>query len=285
MARPLRIQYPGAMYHIISRGNGRMTIFHNEKDFMKFLYFMERVIEKCNWICHAYCLMGNHYHILLETPDANMVAGMKRLNQFYSQFYNWKYRHAGAVLQGRYKSWLMEKESKFLENCRYIVNNPVEAKMVEHPSDWPWSSFRATRGIEGVSSLLETDFLLKHFASSRKTAQKLYEDFILAGIGSESPLKKAKNQIFLGADSFIAEVMQHVNGNDELNNIPKVQKLADRPSLGEIFKGAQTAPRETRNHLILKAHDIHSYTQRDIGNHLGLHPGYISKIVLRLRKE
>jgi putative transposase len=272
------------MYHIISRGIARMTIFHNEKDWIKFIQFMERVTEKYNWTCHAYCLMSNHYHLLLETPDANMVPGMKQLNQFYSQFYNWKYQRVGPVLQGRYKAWLIEKEEKFLDNCRYIVNNPVEAKMVEHPSEWPWSSFRATRGLEKVPGYLETDFLLKHFSSSRKKAQKMYEDFILAGIGIDSPLKEAKNQIFLGSDSFIAETMQHVDRDDEMNNVPKTQKLANRPSLENVFNGSHNISKQARNHLILKAHDIHLCTQREIGNHLGLHPGYISRIVLKMRK-
>ena len=284
MARPLRIQYPGAMYHIISRGNGRMTIYHSEKDWKKFIRFMERVTEKYNWVIHAYCLMGNHYHMLLETPDANMVPGMKQLNQFYSQFYNWKYIRVGSVLQGRYKSWLLEKESKFLDNCRYIVNNPVEAGMVEHPSLWPWSSFRATRGLEKVPPFLEKDFLLGYFSRSRKTAQRMYEDYVLEGVGMESPLMEAKNQIFLGSDSFIAEVMQHVNADDPLNNVPKIQKRANMPSLRDIFKVTGNTSKEHRNHLIKKAHDIHAYTQREIGEYLGLHPGYISKIILRLRK-
>jgi len=284
MARPLRIQYPNAMYHIISRGIGRMTIFHNEKDFSKFIQFMERVIAKHNWICHAYCLMSTHYHILLETPDANMIVGMKYLNQLYSQFYNWKYRRVGSVFQGRYKSWLVEREEKFLDNCRYIVTNPVEAKMVEHPSEWPWSSYRSTRGIEGVPAYLETDFLLRHFSTSRKKAQKMYEEFIIAGIGMDSPLLEAKKQIFLGSDSFIAETMLHVNGNDEMNNVPKPQKFADRPSLEHIFVNALTISKDNRNRLILNAHDIHTYTQREIGNHLGLHPGYVSRIVIQMRK-
>jgi len=214
-----------------------------------------------------------------------MIPGIKQLNQFYSQFYNWKYQRVGPVLQGRYKSWLVEKEEKFLDNSRYIVNNPVEAKIVEHTSEWPWSSFRATRGIDRVPDYLETDFLLRHFSKSRKKAQMMYEDFVLAGIGMESPLLEAKNQIFLGSDSFIAEAMQHVNGNDELNNVPKVQKHADRTSLEILFKEERIKSKEHRNNLILKAHDIYAYTQREIGEHLGLHPGYISNIILKLRKD
>jgi len=264
MARPLRIQYPGAMYHIISRGIGRMTIFHNDNDRQKFIQFMERVIEKYNWLCHAYCSMGSHYHLFLETPDANMVVGMKYLNQLYCQFYNWKYRRVGPVLQGRYKSWLVERDEKFLDNCRYIVNNPVEAKMVEHPSDWPWSSFKATRGLERGPDFLKTDFLLSYFSSSRKKAQKMYENFILAGIGIESPLMEAKNQIFLGSDSFIAEAMQYADCTGTLIDIPRAQRLAARPTLMDIFGNGNLTSKKLRNSRIKEAFEKHQYTLREI---------------------
>jgi len=285
MARPLRIQYPGAMYHIISRGIGRMTIFHNEKDWTKFISFMARVIKKYNWICHAYCLMGTHYHIFLETPDANMVPGMKQLNQFYSQFYNWKYQRVGPVLQGRYKAWLVDRKEKFLDNSRYIVNNPVEANLVQHPSDWPWSSYRATRGVEKVPGYLETDFLLSHFSSSRKKAQTMYEDFVLAGIGMESPLLEAKNQIFLGSDSFIADAIQHVENADLLSDIPKVQKLAARPSLESIFETGSIISKEIRNLKIKEAYEKHRYTLREIGQHLQLNADYLSRLLIDMRKR
>jgi len=262
-----------------------MTIFHNEKDWIKFISFMVRVIEKHNWICHAYCLMGTHYHLLLETPDANMVPGMKQLNQFYSQFYNWKYQRVGPVLQGRYKAWLVEKEEKFLDNSRYIVNNPVEAKMVEHPSDWPWSSYRATRGIEKAPKYLETEFLLRHFTSSRKKAQMMYEDFVLAGIGMESPLLEAKNQIFLGSDSFIAEAMQHTDSADKLSDIPKIQKLAARPTLINIFAKSSLASKKIRNLKIVEAYEIHRYTLREIGQHLQLNSDYLSRLLIEMRKR
>jgi REP element-mobilizing transposase RayT len=285
MTRPLRIQFEGAFYHIISRGNGRMMIFLQDKDWMKFIDLMEQVIERFNWVCHAYCLMGNHYHLLIETPDANLVKGMKRLNQLYSQFFNWKYNRVGSVLQGRYKSWLLEKESKFLDNCRYIVNNPVATGLVEHPSQWPWSSFRLTCGIEKNPAFLQTDFLLGHFSSSRRKAQKLYEHFVLAGIGRESPLKEAKNQIFLGSDSFIVEAMKHIRSGDKLNDVPRVQKFADRSSLTDIFPMNKNLPRQQRNQHIRTAFEKYGYTQREIGEHLNLHPGYISKIILGMKKD
>jgi len=285
MARPLRIQYPGAIYHIMSRGNGQMMIYLQKNDWTKFILFMERVIIKFNWICYAYCLMGNHYHLLIETPDANLASGMKYLNQLYSQHFNWKYSRVGSVLQGRYKAWLIEKEEKFLDCCRYIVNNPVEAKLVEHPSEWEWSSFRATRGIDKPPDFLNIDVLLGHFNSSRRTARKMYEDFVLAGLGMEPPFQEAKHQIFLGSDSFIAEAMKHVRPDDQLNNVPRAQKFADRPSLENIFDVSGRISRDTRNKLVKTAFEQHAYTQREIGEFLGLHPGHISNVLIKLRKD
>ncbi len=214
-----------------------------------------------------------------------MVVGMKYLNQLYSQFYNWKYQRVGPVLQGRYKSWLVEREEKLLDNCRYIVNNPVEAKMVQHPSEWPWSSYRATRGIEKAPKYLETAILLRHFSSSRKKAQKMYEDFVLAGIGMESPLLEAKNQIFLGSDSFIAEAMLHAENADLLSDIPKIQKLAARPTLANIFGKGSFTSKKIRNSKIKEAYEKHLYTLREIGQHLQLNSDYLSRLLIEMRKR
>ncbi len=135
MARPLRIEYENALYHIISRGNEGMTLFIQDQDRHAFMNVLERVVERYNWICHAYCLMGNHYHLVIETPDANLCRGMKYLNGVYSQKFNRRHSRFGHVLQGRYKSFLVQREEQFLENCRYIVLNPVRAKIVRTPSD------------------------------------------------------------------------------------------------------------------------------------------------------
>ena len=285
MARALRIEFEGALYHTINRGVGRMTIFHNDKDWLKFLSFQERVIKQFNWICHAYCLMGNHYHLLIETPDPNLSRGMKILNQLYSQFYNWKYQRTGTVFQDRYKAWLVEKEEKFLDNSRYIVNNPVEANMVQHPSEWPWSSFRATRGLEKPPLFLETDFLLRHFCSSRKKAQNMYEEFVLAGIGMESPLKEAKNQIFIGSDSFIRETMLRIDSTDKLRNLPRKQRVAGRPALNEIFNARAMRSKKERNNKIKAAYEVHHYPLKEIGEHLNLNPNYLSHLLVTMRKK
>ena len=136
MARPLRIEYDGALYHITSRGNERKAIFRDDEDRVGFLEALQKVNERFNWICHAYCLMNNHYHLVVETPDGNLSKGMRQLNGVYTQYFNRKHHRVGHIFQGRYKSILIEKESYLLEVSRYVVLNPVRAKAVKKPEDW-----------------------------------------------------------------------------------------------------------------------------------------------------
>lgn len=144
MARPLRIEYPGAIYHLTARGNARASIFRDDTDRLEFLVIIGNLTEQFNWCCHGYCLMGNHYHLLVETPDANLSAGMRQLGGIYTQRFNRRHNEVGHLFQGRYKSILIEKENYLLELSRYIVLNPVRAKIVADPADYSWSSYAAT---------------------------------------------------------------------------------------------------------------------------------------------
>ena len=147
MSRPLRLEFAGALYHVTSRGNERKPIFRNESDFSTFIEVLNDVCDRYNWVIHAYCLMTNHYHLLIETPDANLSKGMRQLNGVYTQRFNRNYQRVGHLFQGRYKSILVVKDSYLLELCRYIVLNPVRANgMVDHPSEWQWSSSHGTTG-------------------------------------------------------------------------------------------------------------------------------------------
>ena len=135
MIRPLRIEYPGAIYHITSRGNARERIFLEDADRLIFLEILGSVVKKYNWLCHAYCLMDNYYHALIETPDPNLSLGMRQLNGVYTQSFNRRQSRVGHVFQGRYKSILVQKDEHLLELCRYIVLNPVRAGMVNQPKE------------------------------------------------------------------------------------------------------------------------------------------------------
>ncbi len=157
MARPLRIEYPGAVYHVTSRGNEKKPIFKDDDDRASFLSILARVNKRYNWLCHAYCLMDNHYHLLLETPEGNLALGMRQLNGVYTQTFNKRHNRAGHLLQGRYKGILVQKDSHLLDVSRYVVLNPVRARMVETPDTWKWSSYRATAGKSGPHACLTID--------------------------------------------------------------------------------------------------------------------------------
>ena len=146
MARPLRIEYPGAVYHVTSRGDERKAIFGDDCDRESFLNSLHKVVKRYNWLCHAYCLMGNHYHLIIETPDGNLSLGMRQLNGVYTQLFNKRHDRVGHLFQGRYKAILVQKDSHLQETCRYVVLNPVRAQMVEKPDQWIWSSYSATTG-------------------------------------------------------------------------------------------------------------------------------------------
>ena len=159
MARPLRIEYPGAVYHVTSRGNEKKPVFKDDADRENFLNTLQHVNNRYNWICHAYCLMTNHYHLLIETPDGNLSLGMRQLNGVYTQLFNKWHGRTGHLFQGRYKAILIQKDSHLLEVCRYVVLNPVRAKMIEKPEEWKWSSYLATAGKTKPHPCLTTDLL------------------------------------------------------------------------------------------------------------------------------
>src|SRR5512143_4096839 len=177
MARPLRIEYPGAVYHVTSRGNDKKAVFKDDQDRETFLKILAIVNRRYHWLCHAYCLMDNHYHLLIETPDGNLALGMRQLNGVYTQLFNKAHSRAGHLFQGRYKAILIQKDSHLLEVCRYVVMNPVRAKMAEAPEAWKWSSYRATAGRESGHPCLTTDWVLGQFGRQRAKAEKDYKKF------------------------------------------------------------------------------------------------------------
>jgi len=159
MARSLWLPFPGGVYHITARGNDRQAIFEDDADCSRFLIVLASVIARYRVRCHAYCLMGNHYHLLLETPEGNLSAAMRQLNGVYTQRFNRRHERCGHVLQGRFGAQLVDGQAYLHEVCRYIVLNPVRAALVSHPRDWRWSSFRATAGEEPVPAFLTVDWI------------------------------------------------------------------------------------------------------------------------------
>jgi REP-associated tyrosine transposase len=182
MARALRKQVAGLTYHVTSRGNRREAIFRDEIDRYRFLGLLAGTVRRCEWLCHAYCLMTTHYHLLVTTPHPNLARGMQRLNGSHGSGFNSRHKLTGHVFQGRYHSVIVEREPQLLELVRYIALNPVRAGLCATPEDWPWSSYRYTLGLDEKPAFLARDFLLECFAENPERAPAQLRNFVLAGL-------------------------------------------------------------------------------------------------------
>jgi REP element-mobilizing transposase RayT len=278
MARPLRIEFPGAIYHITSRGNAKQEIFKTAEDRDAFLRTLQSVIERYRWLCHAYCLMKNHYHLLVETPGGNLSVGMRQLNGVYTQAWNRINGRSGHLFEGRFKSIVVDKDNYLLEASRYIVLNPVRAGLVDDPSRWRWSSYRATSGLIKAPSFLSVKFLLSLFSNDEGRAQRSYSEFVLAGRGCEI-WEHLRGAILLGDDDFIEDMNDYLSGCAGTREVPSEQKFASRATLSSLFEaGCTTAERDEG---IWSAHVIHGYNLREIGDHLGIHYSTVSRALNR----
>ncbi len=277
MSRPLRIEFAGALYHVTSRGDGREVIFLGDEDRHGFLDVLSEIVRDFNWAVHAYCLMDNHYHLLIETPESNLSKGMRQLNGVYTQRFNRRHGRVGHVFQGRYKAIMVQKESYLLELARYIVLNPVRARLVRTPDQWPWSSYRATAGLCTPSSWLTVDWLLLAFSEHRSEAVRHYMDFVADGQNQPSPWEELKNQIFLGSDEFVAGLQRSLNVDVSHREIPAAQRRLPPKPLAEI------AEAHARDEAIFEAYASGGYGLKQIGDYFGLHYSRVSRIVKQQR--
>jgi putative transposase len=279
MARPLRLEFPGALYHITSRGDGREDIYRVDRDRQLFLRVLADVCERFNWWGHAYCLMTNHYHLLMETPDANLANGMRQLNGVYTQRFNEVHRRCGHVFQGRYKAIIVQKETYLEELARYIVLNPVRARMVERAEDWPWSSCRATTGEAACPQWLRRDWLLSAFAATEQAAVGSYRRFVAAGMGQPAPWEQLKHQVFLGSEAFVDNLRRRLPKDRDLSEVPRAQR---RPLAKPLTEYA--ALYSDRDEAIVAVYASGGYTLKQIGKYFDLHYSRISRIVRRAKE-
>ncbi|MFB1490926.1 MULTISPECIES: transposase [unclassified Thiocapsa] len=278
MARPLRLEFPGALYHVTSRGNERRPIFLGDADTDRgtFLDTLSQTVERFNWICHAYCLMTNHYHLVVETPDGNLSKGMRQLNGVYTQHVNRTHGRVGHLFQGRFKGILVEKESHLLELSRYVVLNPIRAGMVATPEDWRWGSYRATAGLEAPAPFLTTDWLLRSFGDARAAAEAAYQDFVSAGIDAHCPWDALKNQIFLGSEAFVARMQAMIDPDRPLRDIPRQQRRAAATPLAEF-----AARYPERDQAMAQAYRTGAYSLQAIADYFGVGRMTVSRAVKR----
>nr|ACN58867.1 hypothetical protein AKSOIL_0252 [uncultured bacterium BLR13] len=273
MVRPLRLEFPGALYHVTCRGNRREHIFRDRIDRLAWLEETERVCGRFHFLIHAFCQMTNHFHMLIETPEGNLGQGMRQLNSAYSQYYNRRHDLVGHVMQGRYQAILVQKESYLRELARYIVLNPVRAGVVDAPGDWEWSSYLFMLGEKPAPSWLMSDWLLACFGQDQVAAQGAYQRFVMAGIDEESPLKKVCFRCILGDDAFIA---QHRISPGELisGEIARVQRRALAMSLNEY--ALKFARREV---AMAEAYRSMAFSMSQIATHFGVSVKTVSRAV------
>jgi putative transposase len=273
MARPLRLEFAGALYHVTSRGDRREDIFLSDDDRKEWLAVLALVCDRFNWVVHAYCQMTNHYHLLIETVEGNLSQGMRQLNGLYTQRFNRHHGMVGHLFQGRYKAILVQKEAHLLELSRYVVLNPVRAKMVVLPEEWHWSSYGACVHDQFAPPWLDTDWLLLQFGTERNRARKAFRQFVFEGHELASPLLATRHQLLLGDDDFVKQHQTEMKKSD-LREV----SIAHRRSLALSLDAYQERYAQ-RNEAMAQAYQSGAYTMAQIAEHFGVHYMTVSRAV------
>jgi REP element-mobilizing transposase RayT len=275
MARPLRIEFEGALYHVTSRGNACGDIFLDDRDRRRFLGLMGEVCEQTGWQCYAYCLMTNHYHLLIQTPRANLAAGMRQLNGRYSQAFNRSHERVGHVLQGRYFAIHVDREAHLLEVCRYVVLNPVRAALVTSPADWPWSSYRATIRAAPAPPWLAVEATLAGFGSNAASAIERYRAFVAAGRDVPRLSSSVTQQVFLGSAAFVDQLRTRIGDSRDLSQVPRAQVARPLDWYASQFPHRDLA--------MARANLSGDHSQADIARHFGVHRSTVSRAISAAR--
>ncbi len=263
MARPPRIEFPGAFYHIIVRGNQRQNIFIDDKDRRKYLSRVQSYKTKLKFILYSYVLMSNHIHLLIETPDVPISRIMQVLNFTYTQYFNRKYGKTGHLFQGRYKALLCDRDEYLVALVRYIHLNPVRAGLVKMPDEYPWSSH--SEYLKKRSEIVDCEKVLRLFSEGVSQSKKLYKAFVdqALGSGSKEEFYQGLNQQILGDERFL----------DEVGSKIEKEKTAPRPSLDAVvraieevtgIKRAEIVSRR-RNEEAVRARSLLVGTWRELG--------------------
>lgn len=290
MARPLRITFPGAFYHITSRGNEGKVVFKSKRDREKFLEYLESATRRYDALIHAYCMMDNHYHLMLETPSGNLSQIMRHINGAYTTYFNIKRKRSGHLFQGRYKAILVEIDEYAKELSRYIHLNPVRAGMVEKPEAYQWSSYPFYIGQKKAPEWLHREFILGYFGEKESIAQKRYHDFVntLLGEEYESPLKDVVSSTLLGNADFISYIKEtFLSDKKPDKDLPALKELAPKALMQDIFD----AVNESFSNNAKLARNVNMYLcqkytgekLKDIGRHFGISESGVSQAGRRVR--
>jgi REP-associated tyrosine transposase len=264
MARPLRPQVEDGIYHVYNRGNAREPILDRDDDRVDFIRKFKAVLALCDWLCLSYCLLDNHYHLVIRTPVANLARGMRQLNSTYAQAFNRRRDRPGHVFQGRYGARLIQRDEHLLATLKYVALNPVEAGLCERAEDWRWSGHAALLGLTG-SGVVDVPATLALLDEQPDTARAIYRDATATEPRSNMPA--ARGDVVLGDREF---AMAAIGRTGRLSReIPLRQRLAWRPDLDVLLAEGRAG--------VLSAYHSYGYSQREIADHLGCHYSTVSR--------
>ena len=287
MTRALRINYPGAFYHVTSRGNEQKAVFKSKRDREKFLEYLETATLRYDAVIHVYCLMDNHYHLFLRTPSGNLPQIMRHINGAYTTYFNVKRSRSGHLFQGRYKAILVDADEYAKELSRYIHLNPVRGNIVERAEEYKWSSLPDYIGARKPPEWLRRDFILGYFGNNLSEAEREYKNFImcLEGKEYESPFKEVFASTILGDTGFIEYVRKSFVKNKEIDNeIPASKAIMEKASMEDIFKNVAQEFSDSRLSKDIKQYLCYRYTSerlKTIGAQFGVSESAVSHAVRR----
>jgi len=292
MARPLRIEFPGAFYHITSRGNDRKPVFKTYRDREKFLSYLQSATDRYRAVIHVYCLMENHYHLFIETPFGNLSRIMHYINGAYTTYFNTKHQRAGHLFQGRFKSILVQADEYAKELSRYIHLNPVRAGLVKNPEAYEWSSFRFYISNSKFPKWLKREMILGYFDGNPPAAMSMYKDFVHGLLGKEmkSPLEKLPCSFILGSKEYIGEIKERFFRDKELDRgLPELREMIDRPDLDILEKMVdseiQSNEKLARQIKLYLSHSYSGRKLREIGARFDVSDSGVTQASRRIRDK
>lgn len=299
MARPLRIEYEGALYHITSRGNERNPIYRDEEDYGRFLEILSELPRRYGVIIHGYVLMVNHYHLLVETPRGNITKAMHYLNTTYTGYFNKRYRRVGHLFQGRYKGFLIEKERYLLSVSRYVHLNPVRAGIIQRPEEYKWSSYREYIGKAKKKGWLTCDWILGQYSREGVKARRLYKAFTEEGLTlKENPFSALRAGLILGDEAFMEKIREKIK-IEKHREIPESRRLAKAITYEDVLtvvarvlkvseQRIKEAGRRDNTARKISFYLLRRYTDKrneEIARYFGIGYTAVSQAVSRLKKE
>ena len=289
MARPLRLEFPGAIYHVTSRGDRREAIYADDEDRSAFVAILGQAADRLDAQLLAYCLMGNHYHLVLHTRQANLGRFMRHLNGVYAQAFNRRHSVVGHVLQGRFKAILVDRDAYLLALCRYVERNPVAAKMVSQAGEWPWSSYRAHVGQAATPPWLDTDGLHGYLlgqpvsgGAQRRKAAAMYAALVAREQADDAGFWQGalRGQIYLGDEDFVARMQALAQpAATAQREVPKPQRMAPRSWAQCLADYA--GDRDAALHAAYRRHGL---TMTALARATGLSVSRVSRVIAALER-